>query len=280
MRVLLYILFLFFCSNIIAQDSSYTEYCKATYYHRKFEGRKTSTGEKFSHKNLTAAHHKLPFDSYVRVTNLENNKSVVVRINDRMPKRTRKSKLDLTYTAAIELGMIRKGRIDVKIELVDSILKDPVIPVSPAVAQYIKTGSIKKGLQICDIKVDSLELISEKLFAEIDSKDSKADTSEGKSIAEFLNTELNEIEPTGFGIQLVSFNSLSKAHQEALKLDQNFDEPITIQRADLNGKLKYRIILGMYDDVKALSSMRKKLIREYRDCFAMKFSTSDELSNR
>ena len=58
---------------------------KASYYGAEFEGRKTANGEKFSNYDYTAAHRKLPFNTYVRVTNLKNNLSITVRINDRGP---------------------------------------------------------------------------------------------------------------------------------------------------------------------------------------------------
>ncbi|PKL79596.1 MAG: septal ring lytic transglycosylase RlpA family lipoprotein [Ignavibacteriae bacterium HGW-Ignavibacteriae-4] len=91
-------------------------YGKASYYGSEFEGRNTSNGETFSNREYTAAHKSLPFGSLVKVTNLANNKSVIVRINDRGPYVAGRV-IDLTRVAAEELDMIRAGIIDVKIEL-------------------------------------------------------------------------------------------------------------------------------------------------------------------
>lgn len=91
-------------------------YGKATYYGPEFEGRSTSNGDTFSNKEYTAAHKSLPFGSLVKVTNLSNNKSVIVRINDRGPYAAGRV-IDLTRKAAEELDMIKTGVVDVKIEL-------------------------------------------------------------------------------------------------------------------------------------------------------------------
>jgi rare lipoprotein A len=85
---------------------------KASYYARRFEGKKTASGEIFENQELTAAHRSLPFDTEVEVVNPENGKSVIVRINDRGPYR-RGRIIDLTRAAARELGMLDSGVIDV-----------------------------------------------------------------------------------------------------------------------------------------------------------------------
>lgn len=89
---------------------------KASYYHDKFEGRKTASGEPFRNSELTAAHKKLPFGTRVKVTNPENGKSVVVRINDRGPF-SKSRVLDLSRAAFSKIGDIRKGIISVEYEI-------------------------------------------------------------------------------------------------------------------------------------------------------------------
>lgn len=85
---------------------------KASYYARRFEGKKTASGEIFVNQELTAAHRSLPFDTEVEVVNPENGKSVTVRINDRGPYRQGRI-IDLSQAAAAELGMLDSGIIDV-----------------------------------------------------------------------------------------------------------------------------------------------------------------------
>lgn len=87
---------------------------KASFYGSRHHGRKTASGEKFNKNALTAAHRSLPFGTRVRVTNLRNNKSVVVRINDRGPY-SRGRIIDLSEQAARELNMVRTGVVPVEI---------------------------------------------------------------------------------------------------------------------------------------------------------------------
>ncbi len=91
----------------------------ASWYGPRFHGNETADGERFDMNALTAAHRTLPFNSYVRVTNLANNVSVIVRINDRGPY-ARNRIIDLSAAAARELGITDGGTARVRLELVDA----------------------------------------------------------------------------------------------------------------------------------------------------------------
>ncbi len=91
----------------------------ASYYGHEFHGRRTSSGEKYSKHKLTAAHPSLAFGTLVRVTNRDNGNSVVVKINDRGPS-TKKRVIDVSYAAAIKLGMIAEGTANVRIESIEA----------------------------------------------------------------------------------------------------------------------------------------------------------------
>lgn len=86
----------------------------ASWYGRKFHGRRTATGEPYDMYAMTAAHKTLPLPSYVRVTNISNGRSVVVRVNDRGPFLHNRV-IDLSYVAAAKLGMIGKGTARVEV---------------------------------------------------------------------------------------------------------------------------------------------------------------------
>ena len=91
------------------------------YYDDKFQGHVLASGEKYDKEALTAAHKTLPFGTMVKVTNLGNNKSVVVRVNDRSPHSGSKAKIiEITSRAAKEIDMIKKGKVEVQIEVVES----------------------------------------------------------------------------------------------------------------------------------------------------------------
>lgn len=91
------------------------QYGIASFYHNKFEGRKTANGEIFTQKGMTAASNTHPLNCWVRVTNSRNKKSVILRITDRMhPKNPRL--IDLSRAAAVKLGYTGRGLTRVKVE--------------------------------------------------------------------------------------------------------------------------------------------------------------------
>lgn len=90
---------------------------KVAYYGKKFNGRKTASGERFNAGAMTMAHKTLPFGTMVKVTHLKTNKSVVVRVNDRGPS-TPDRIGDLTTAAAGKIRMLRSGVAEVKLEVV------------------------------------------------------------------------------------------------------------------------------------------------------------------
>jgi rare lipoprotein A len=93
------------------------QYGIASYYARKFNGRLTYTDEVFDEEKLTAASNTLRMNTWVRVTNLRNKRSVVVRINDRMHP-LNKRLIDLSRAAAAELGFLGRGLTRVKVEVI------------------------------------------------------------------------------------------------------------------------------------------------------------------
>lgn len=86
----------------------------ASFYADRFHGRPTASGERYDRKALTAAHRRMPFGAVVQVTNLENGRSVRVRIIDRGPF-VRGRVIDMSYAAAAQLGMLRKGVVRVRV---------------------------------------------------------------------------------------------------------------------------------------------------------------------
>ncbi len=90
----------------------------ASFYHDKFNGRKTASGEIFNNRKLTAAHRTLPFGTVIQVTNLRTGKSVEVRINDRGPFHSSRA-LDLSKAAFDSIGNTAKGTMPIEYEIVD-----------------------------------------------------------------------------------------------------------------------------------------------------------------
>lgn len=91
----------------------------ASWYGRQFHGRKTASGDTFDMYAMTAAHRSLPLNCYIRVTNKDNGKSVVVKVNDRGPFHGNRV-LDLSYAAANKLGIAGSGTGNVTIERIEA----------------------------------------------------------------------------------------------------------------------------------------------------------------
>lgn len=120
----------------------------ATWYGKKFHGQKTSSGELYDMFQVTAAHPTLPIPSYARLTNLENGKQIIVRINDRGPFHSTRI-IDLSYTAALKLGYLEKGSSQIEVErlLPDDIermaenRKNQIAPSKPTASAVIAPGN-------------------------------------------------------------------------------------------------------------------------------------------
>ncbi|RYY78830.1 MAG: septal ring lytic transglycosylase RlpA family protein [Moraxellaceae bacterium] len=97
----------------------FTQTGMASWYGRQFHGRKTASGDTFDMYAMTAAHRSLPLNCYIRVTNKDNGKSVVVKVNDRGPFHGNRV-LDLSYAAANKLGIASRGTGNVTIERIDA----------------------------------------------------------------------------------------------------------------------------------------------------------------
>ncbi|MBS7252500.1 septal ring lytic transglycosylase RlpA family protein [Flavobacterium branchiicola] len=132
-KLLLYIVFLFSlsaaaqeCQDSIKENIQiknlklYKEKAHASYYHDKFNGRKTASGVRFDNSKLTAAHKKLPFGTKLKITNEENKKSVIVIINDRGPF-VNGREIDLSKKAFMDIASNKKGGVVfVKIEIIEN----------------------------------------------------------------------------------------------------------------------------------------------------------------
>lgn len=99
-------------------SSNFTQTGIASWYGTKFHERKTSSGEPYDMLAMTAAHKTLPLPTYVEVTNLKNNKKIIVKVNDRGPFASNRI-IDLSYVAAKKLGMLAKGTTHVRIRAIN-----------------------------------------------------------------------------------------------------------------------------------------------------------------
>ena len=136
--------------NVLSTPSGYVERGIASFYGNKFHGYKTSSLEDYDMYQFSAAHKTLPIPSYARVTNLENGKSVIVRINDRGPFHENRV-IDLSYAAAVRIGVWPKGTGLVEVRAIDPSQPlsaqtlppppPPPKPASPGPGIYLQVGA-------------------------------------------------------------------------------------------------------------------------------------------
>lgn len=116
-----------------ASSDDYVERGIASWYGNKFHGRRTSSGEPYDMYTMTAAHATLPIPTYVEVTNLRNNRKVVVKVNDRGPFHDNRL-IDLSYVAALKLGIVAEGTGLVEVRAVSGTAPAVVTESAPAAA--------------------------------------------------------------------------------------------------------------------------------------------------
>ena len=126
-----------------AEYTAYREQGMASWYGRRYHGRLTSSGETYDMYGMSAAHTVLPIPSYVRVTRVDDGRSIVVRVNDRGPFLNNRI-IDLSYTAARRLGIVATGTGEVIVEAIlppDVVPARRPVPVPEPVPQPVDPGS-------------------------------------------------------------------------------------------------------------------------------------------
>ena len=143
---------------VLPSEEGYSERGIASWYGEKFHGHKTSNGEVFDMYHVSAAHKSLPIPSFLKVTNLDNNRTIVVRVNDRGPFHGDRI-IDLSYAAALKLGYAEIGTARVELEAIvteklsneyglgqDSNLKRGAIKPSRSSEQYLQVAAFSNQL--------------------------------------------------------------------------------------------------------------------------------------
>lgn len=118
---------------------NFRETGKASWYGKKFHGRRTASGEKYDMFGMTAAHKTLPLPSYARVTNTDNGRSVVVKINDRGPFHPGRI-VDLSYAAAAKIDLLHHGSADVVLEVLTPEQGGTAIEAGEGKPRYLEVG--------------------------------------------------------------------------------------------------------------------------------------------
>lgn len=201
----------------------------ASYYHSKFNGRRTSSGELYNSTLYTAAHKTLPLNSYAVVTNMNNQRKVIVRINDRGPF-SKGRIIDLSHAAAKEIGIIGSGMGMVKIEALHIDSKGELS--GAGASTLVKTSNNEEGLK--RLPVDDLDIDKEAL----------------------QNVKVPHIQDESYELRMI--NLASKKHAEEV-INQLALKNIKAEIA-ANGQ-KYNIHLGPLNSKAQVADLKTQLKR-------------------
>ena len=243
------------------KNMNYDEKGIASWYGPKFHGKITANGEIFNQYKLTAAHKTLPIPSAVKVTNLKNNKSLIVRINDRGPFVNDRI-IDLSYQSAKKLNLLKSGTGFVRVKLLrsESLLLEKLAKKG----QFPEIDEIKKrttppinkvihsNVSIKQIRENNLVVKSEKNFKENKNK-SHIEEVQKKVQALKINGKIFKI-----WIQIASFSNKKSAN--ILKKKFNSIKKINIKKANYKGKSYYRVRVGPFNRINETKEIYNFLI--------------------
>jgi len=206
---------------------------KCSYYADKFNGRKTASGERYNKNLFTAAHRTLPFNTVVQVTNLRNQKKVLVKINDRGPGSGSRI-IDISKAAAIELEMLLYGVEKVKIEVVDVpplyLIQDTAIKVVP---EPIK--KVEEKIPVANVKT--------------------------------VETDDLSCPGEGYGVQIGYYKILNNCKNQLAKFQTKYKAKGYIFKEQKTKNIYYRLVMGAYPDKKQAVLLQNKLKSEIPGCF-------------
>ncbi|MGP1362605.1 MAG: septal ring lytic transglycosylase RlpA family protein [Bacteroides sp.] len=261
-RISLTILALLFSTLLLAQKKDFSQEGQASYYADKFHGRSTASGEKYDKTLFTCAHMTLPYGTNLKVTNLENGKSVVVRVNDRGPFSPNRI-IDLSKAAAETLDMITKGLAKVRIEITSATPPS----ASTTTVQQKKEADVKKSdaQQGIVAHAPSLELNSKPL-PRIELPE-PPEVSVEPAKTELYSIQINKKTASGFAVQLASFNGVGNLMARLADFDSSVKKELNVLAVEKEGNLSYKILYGIYSTKAEAEKAKEGLVGKFSDCF-------------
>ena len=247
--------------RVLDDHAGYAEEGLASYYGKKFHGRRTSSQEVYDMYAFTAAHKTLPLPSFVRVTNLDNGRSVVVRVNDRGPFHKGRI-IDLSYAAAVKLGYREKGTAKVRVEALSpeggdagSTAMDKLVQALPESTAQATTGSR------FDMHQDGRTMTADEFDAWMRTRRIRVATGKPAAIDAAAPAKMADAVPAmpakgveaapslaptvaGITLQVASFGNQRNAEQALSLLRGAAIANAQLQDADVNGKKVWRLRIG------------------------------------
>ncbi len=235
------------------------EYGKVGYYTDSLQGRKTASGEKYDKNALTCAHKSLPFGTKVRVTRLDNKKSVIVRVNDRGPF-TAGYVIDVSRRAARILDLVADGVARVKVEALEDEETAPV-QYSTASRPNISLVKSKTPAKTNPKGVSPAQYNSDKEPAAVNAK----------VTTDLFKVNIESAARKGFGVQVSTLYDADNVWPVIVKLQDEYPGRVltSVESDETNKQNTYRIIVGSYTTRAAAEEAQRSLARKYKRCFVV-----------
>ncbi len=251
------------------------EFGLASYYADSFEGISTASGEAYDKTKFTCAHNSYPFGTTLKITRLDNKKSVRVRVNDRGPF-IKGRVVDLSRAAAEQLDLIRAGTAQVRVDVADGAPSAPTTADTSTKSggtttkpkpQPSKPASTKRPSTYVDNNVPKDKPVPRKTSTKPSTTKAKAfDSSIDNRTAKSYNKyglyqiQINKPKSRGFGVQVASFASYDNVMNKVAQLQGKwFDEIFVKSEPGKNGQPVYKVVLGNFDNQAAAENYKKNL---------------------
>ena len=244
---------------VMSHAKGYQSKGRASWYGRKFNGQRTSSGEPYDMFAMTAAHRSLPIPTYVRVKNLENNKEVIVKVNDRGPF-VNDRVIDVSYAAAKKLGFHQAGTAKVHVEAIDPIAwhkeKNGIKLASKGKSKGKGQAQRKDKSKA---KSENIQLAKAKV-----GKTAKAATKTAKAATKTHTIAAHDKANKHVYLQLGSFNKKLSAEQVAEKA-QTFTQALNnvnvhVMPNKLANKQSYKVRIGPLQNKEQAQKLKKELV--------------------
>jgi rare lipoprotein A len=251
---------------------------KAGYYADSLHGRKTASGEKYDKYEFTCAHKTLAFGTKIRVTRLDNNKSVVVRVNDRGPF-VEGYVTDISRAAAESIDLIKIGVTRVKIEIVEAAATARVAAEADGNTKALtnRTGTAATTLVTKPAQYSASEPQPSGTKATKGATATKATPATKGNAAAKLPSELYAVDmqkskKEGFGVQVSTLYDAENVLPNIKKLQQDWPNKVlvSVERDEAFNKTTYRVVIGPFSDAKTAAVQQKIAAKKgYKGCFVV-----------
>jgi rare lipoprotein A len=268
---------LLFASIVYLFADNTASFGVASYYGTYFHGKKTASGELYDQYKLTAAHKTLPLGTIIKVTNTQNSKSVILKVNDRGPY-VKGRIVDVSTKAAELLGFRHKGTTHVKVEIMSDIEKKNK---EALIAEY-------KNLDTDPSELADKNIVKNKLSwediptIEDEKQEDNSNKNEQKTIENNTNGILNknyydlmslvDKQNSGlYGIDLGAYYNLEELISLIKKLQSEYNQPIFYEEKENNGTKSMKLIIGKFQNRAYADAFKIKLNKDFNNCEVIKY---------